>query len=138
MEYSITLVLNAPHDEVCRMYGDHAQMTKWETGLTRIESIPGSDKSVYLVFEQNNAVQRMKETILEWNMTDRHDAVYEMGPVWNRCVSTFVQDGKKTRWTMDVEFRNVEQFRLPPSAFEQKTLTGMMLFKNYVETLYAQ
>lgn len=134
MEYAITLVLNAPHESVCALYGDHAQMTKWEKGLTRIEAVPGSDKSAYLVFEQNGSVQRMKETVLEWKIPDRHDAVYEMGPVWNRCLSVFSPEGNKTKWTMHVEFRGVEAFLLPPSAFEQKTLAGMMLFKEYAES----
>jgi hypothetical protein len=77
----------------------------------------------------------MKETVLEWKIPDRHDAVYEMGPVWNRCLSVFVPEGKKTKWTMHVEFRGVESFSLPPSAFEQKTLAGMILFKEYAESL---
>lgn len=135
MEYTLSLTLDIAHDQACLLYGDHREMTKWEKGLTRIEAVPGSDTSAYLVFEQNGSTQRMKETILEWKVPDRHDAVYEMGPVWNRCLSTFVQDGKKTTWTMQVEFRNVESFGLPVSAFEAKTLAGMMLFKEYAESL---
>jgi hypothetical protein len=138
MEYTLILTLDVPFEEACLRYGDHREMLQWEKGLTRIETVPGSDTSVYLVFEQSNAVQRMKETILEWNAPERHDAVYEMGPVWNRCLSVFEQDGNKTKWTMHVEFRNVESFQLPISSFEQKTLMGMMSFKNYAEALYAR
>lgn len=135
MEYTLSLVLEIPHEGACELYGDHQTMPKWEKGLTRIEAVPGSDTSAILVFEQNGSVQRMKETVLEWKIPDRHDAVYEMGPVWNRCLSTFVADGKNTCWTMHVEFRNVEAFGLPQSVFESKTLAGMMRFKEYAESL---
>jgi hypothetical protein len=137
MQYSITLPIKREASSTLALYVDHNQMIQWEKGLKTIEWItrtPSLSGSVcHLIFGTPPSEQRMKETIVKIDWPNKAEMIYEMGPVWNRCVNHFIPNGNDTLWTMDVEFRGVEAFGIPQAAFEAKTRAGMELFQAFAD-----
>jgi len=135
MQYSITLPIKREASATLALYVDHDQMIQWEEGLKTIEWItrtPSLSGSVCrLIFGTPPNEQRMKETIVKIDWPNKAEMIYEMGPVWNRCVNHFIPHGNDTLWTMDVEFRGVEAFGISQAAFEAKTHAGMVLFQTF-------
>jgi hypothetical protein len=137
MQYSITIPIKREASATLALYVDHDQMIQWEAGLKTIEWItrtPSLSGSVcHLIFGTLPNEQRMKETIVKIDWPNMAEMIYEMGPVWNRCVNHFTPSGNDTLWTMDVEFRGVEAFGIPQAAFEAKTRAGMVLFQTFAD-----
>lgn len=132
MKYQCEIVIDANIELVSKSYFDHDILQKWDTGLIRVK--PGdSPNQYYLHYRWGEEEMRMKETFEEINLPNRVVVTYEVPGAWNRCVNQFFEENGKTRFVMDVEFIFDKDPNIPIEVFKEKTLTGMKLYKNYIE-----
>ena len=140
MKYKVDLTIDAPKDEVFKLYTTQNHFENWEIGLKRIESksldIFTKDAISYLIFDNHGQEMKMKMTIHDKIEPDYLDVVYEVTGAYNRCKNRFYDDHGKTLWTMDVEFVFDKDMGIPIDRFIEKTKAGMNIFKHYVIEQY--
>jgi hypothetical protein len=134
MKYLCEMIIDAPIDKVTNLFADHNHYQAWQPGLIKVEPIKGAKQAYRLVFSLGNQEMVMKETVEDNALPKTYTLIYQVPGVWNRCVNQFVQTKDQTLWTMETEFQFDKDNHLPQDQFESKTLRGMQLFKNFVES----
>jgi hypothetical protein len=136
MKYTCEITINKDIDDVVKTYIDYKQMHLWQPGLkdVRHQGKKHQKASVsYLIYEFDQKEMTMKKTIEEYKYPNLFIAIYQVPGVWNRCVNHFRQTKDGTHWTMETEFVFEDKADHSISTFKNKTLTGMELFKTYIE-----
>ncbi|MGE4572410.1 MAG: hypothetical protein AB7E09_06655 [Candidatus Izemoplasmatales bacterium] len=136
MKYTSRIMINKNIKEVFNTYIDYQQMPLWQESLKRIEHdgpIHKEETVSKLIFEFNNQEMIMTETIEKIKSPNIFTAIYQVPGAWNKCVNLFKEINGVTEWTMESEFIFDEENDIPISAFENKTLTAMKIFKDYIE-----
>jgi hypothetical protein len=136
MKYTCQIIINKPIDEVVKTYIDYDEMPLWQPGLKGIrhQGKKHQKSSIsYLTYEFDNQEMVMKETIEDYKYPNLLIAIYQVPGVWNRCVNHFLETKEGTHWTMESEFVFEDKANHSISTFKNKTLTGMEMFKTYIE-----
>ena len=135
MKYICEIIIDAPIKHVTSIFANHDHLKAWQPGLVNVEKVKGDKVNYRLIFKMGKQEMVMKETIEKLSLPNTYIAIYQMPGVWNRCVNQFEASGDQTLWTMESEFQFEKENHLPQDHFEQKTLSGMKLFKTYVESM---
>jgi hypothetical protein len=141
MQYTSEITINLPRQRVIELFNSTDNLYKLQQGLKSFEHVsgePGKDGAVSeLVYEMGSRKVEMTETIVKANFPDEYDATYEAKNVWNLTESTFIDEGKQTRWVMENEFKMGGLMglmsRLMPGQFKKQTLSDMNRFKEFAE-----
>lgn len=136
MTYQCEITIHKPIEEVFQCFTNYDEMPLWQVGLIKIEHDadihqPGAVSR--LIFDLHGKTMTMKETVEDYDTPKRYTAIYEVPGAWNKCVNRFEKSGNDTLWTMESTFKFETENNLPQSAFENKTLSAMQLFKRYIE-----
>lgn len=132
-KYTCEIELDGDLDKVLNIYFDRSRMMEWNESLINIEDI--SENKFNLNFDLGNSNMKMEVDLLEFNPPHYAKTVYKVPGVWNQCVDYFKKLDNKILWTMEVEFRFLEDPRVLIDVFIKKTYAGMLKFKNYFESL---
>ncbi len=136
MNYVCDITIHKPIEEVFRSFTNYDEMPLWQKGLSRIEHLgdihqKGSVSKLF--FDIEGQTMMMKESLEAYVFPSVFTAIYEVEGAWNKCINHFNAKGNDTQWTMESTFKFKQENNIPQSAFEQKTLTAMKLFKHYIE-----
>ncbi len=109
MKYSTEITINLPRDRVIELFDDPDNLSKWQPGLKSFEhlsgeaGLPGAKSK--LVYDMNGRRIEMIETIIRRNLPDEFSGTYEAKGVWNEVANYFYDEGGKTRWVTEHEFK---------------------------------
>ncbi len=143
MEYTITVDIDCPREEVVRLLDDTDNMPKWQPGLLRWEHLRGepgqAGAQMKLYYEMGNRKLEMIETILKRDLPETLNAAYEASGVTNIQHNRFEPiDDQRTRWISVNEFKFKGLMRVMGlfmrSAFPKQTRRIMESFKAFAES----
>lgn len=141
MRYVCEVTINKPREEVLELFDNPDNLYRWQRNLKKYEIIEGEPrqdgvKSRFTYDEKGKKVV-MVETIEKFNYPDQMIAIYEAKNMWNRCVNDLIDQGDKTVWRLDSEFRCKGLMRLiclfGQKAFINQTMNDMNNFKAFAE-----
>lgn len=141
MHYTQEVVINAPRDEVVRLFVDPEQFDQWQPDLVCYELVSGEQSQPGAVAElttkAGSRVTGMTETIESNNLPDEIVINYETHGVWNRNANTFIAETPDTtRWVSENEFKFTgarKALALLEGSFKKESQTVMDRFKAFVE-----
>jgi len=128
---------------VIKLFDNPDNMPKWQPGLQSFEPLSGDPgqpgAKSKLVYDMNGRRVEMVETISTRNLPDEFSGTYEAKGVNNWISNHFYdEDGDKTRWTMENEFKFSGVMMLMGlfmrSAIRKQTLEDMNRFKAFAES----
>jgi hypothetical protein len=142
MKYTCEITLNLPRDRVIELFDDPAHLPKWQKGLQYFEHVSGEPgkpgAKSKLGFDMNGRSLEMIETITVRNLPDEFSGTYETNGVKNWIGNRFYDEGDKTRWVTENEFKFSGVMAIMSlfisSAFRKQTLDHMNNFKRFAET----
>lgn len=141
MKYKTEVTIDLPRDRVVELFDSRENMYKWQEGLKSDEHLEGEPgqpgAKMKLVYDQNGRSMELTETITVRNLPEEFSAVYEAPNMWNLNKNFLYDEGDKTRWVTDTEFKasgfmKVFVFFLP-GMFKRQTLKTMNDFKAFAE-----
>jgi uncharacterized protein YndB with AHSA1/START domain len=141
MHYSQEVVINAPREQVVRLFTDPTQFTGWQPGLECYELVSGEQAQTGAVAElttrAGSRVTGMTETVESNKLPDELVAIYETHGVWNRNANTFIAETPETtRWISDNEFKFTgarKALSLLEGSFKKESQAVMDRFKAFAE-----
>jgi len=146
MKYSVIVEINAPLEDVLKLFDDPDNWPLWRDGFVSAETlcgIPGTEGSqTKLVNRLGGRDTEMTETVERKNLPDEMTCIYEapgfwLG-AWNRVTNRFRQiNPDKSEWQLESEFRCKGLLKmmstLMPNMFREATLKEMNNFKAFAE-----
>lgn len=142
MRYQLEIEITAPRERVLELFLDHNNLKKWQPELVSFERTQGDGRSVgsqsKQIHKMGNKEIEMIETITVYEYPDRFSATYETDGVWNLVETWFYDEGTKTKWVVESEFKcsgimmKLMLF-LMPGMFKKQTFMFMERFKTFVE-----
>ncbi len=141
MKYKTEVTIDLPRERMLELFDNRENMYKWQEGLKADEHLEGEPgqpgAKMKLVYDQNGRSMELTETIKVRNLPEEFSAVYEAPNMWNLNKNFFYDEGDKTRWVTDTEFKasgfmKVFVFLLP-GMFKRQTLKTMNDFKSFAE-----
>lgn len=142
MQYTNTITIHKPIDEVVRKFTDEDALKHWQPGLQKMEHISGEKGkagSVYrLYFQLGKREVIMTETILTMNLPEKFEATYEAKGVWNKEQASFEKVGDDTTiYHGNSKFKFSGFMKIVgwifPGAFKKQSLKYLENFKAFVE-----
>ena len=143
MKYATEVTIDLPRDQVIPLFDSSDNMGKWQDGFISMEHVsgePGQPGAVSaLKYEMRGREVDMKETVESNNLPDEMTFIFEVDNVWNRHENLFYDEGSKTRWVTNTEFRCTGLMMramtfLMPGMFKRETLKQMNAFKAFAES----
>jgi hypothetical protein len=142
MQYTETIRIGLQRDRVAALFGDPANLPRWQKGLlsfTHAEGPPGHPGATsHIVYQMGRRRIEMTETILVSDLPEHFAATYETRGVWNRVDNRFraLPDGT-TEWELESDFRCTGVLwlmaLLMPGMFRKQTAGMMADFKRFAE-----
>jgi hypothetical protein len=144
MKYTVSIDIHLPRDRVIALFDDRANYKRWMPGLKtleRVSGVPGEVGAVTrLTFVWGRREMTMTETVLQRQLPDRVDLVYESPGSRNPSTHRFIALGPElTRYEQDSAFETDKlMFKLMqlvmPGWFRKHTLMYMTAFKEFAES----
>ena len=144
MKYTCSIDIELPRDRVVALFDDRANYKRWMPGLKsleRVSGVPGEVGAVTrLTFVWGRREMTMTETVLQRQLPDRVDLVYESPGSRNPSTHRFIALGPElTRYEQDSAFETDKlMFKLMqlvmPGWFRKHTLMYMTAFKEFAES----
>lgn len=142
MKYTSEITINLPRDRVIELFDNPDNMPKWQPGLQSFEHLSGvagqSGATSRLKYKMDKREIEMIETITSRNLPDEFSGTYEANGVRNNVVNRFYNEGDKTRWVAEHEFKFSGFMNLMgwimPGAFKKQTRQIMEQFKEFAES----
>ncbi len=142
MKYKTEVMIDLPRDQVVAIFDDPDSLPKWQEGFVSMEHQSGEYGKAGMVsllkYDNNGRKMELTETIESRNLPEAFIAIYETKGVWNRHENYFFDEGDKTRYVTDTEFKCTGFMRLftffLPGMFKKETLKQMNAFKTFAET----
>lgn len=143
MKYNIDLIIGKPRSEVWLAFNDPEKRKAWQTSLTTIELIrgtqgqPGAESK--LTFEENGREFSLVERILSRQEAESMVQSYENQFSVNTVKHSFLEQGQdQTQWITETEykFKTLLMKIIGPlykKNFAARTDRDMRLFKEMVE-----
>ena len=142
MKYSKEIIIDLPREEVVKLFDSEENMYKWMEGLQSTEQLEGTPGQVgakmKLSFKMGKREIDMVETITHRNLPEEFLGTYEAKGMWNEVRNHFKDEGDKTRWVLETEFKPDSfmlklMMTLAPGMFKKQTYKNMQAFKRFVE-----
>lgn len=141
MKYTCEIVIERPRATVVALFDNPDNMKHWQPGLQSFEPLSGTPGQPgarsRLKYLMGKRPIEMIETITERNLPDTFSGTYETKGVWNSVANVFRDEGSRTRWLCESEFKFSGFMwlisKLMPGAFKKETQKMMNQFKAYVE-----
>jgi len=141
MKYKVEVIINIPRYKMLELFQDMEFMKEWQEGfesLTHLEGTPGEVGAISLLkYNSKGKTSEIKETVLQKDLPNTFNFLYEANGVENIANNTFVDLGDKTKWVGEHEF-NFSGFmkimsKLLKGAFIKQTTKDMNSFKTHAE-----
>jgi hypothetical protein len=138
-QYIEQLNIKSNRDAIINHYLDKELRKQWQKNL--IDVIPvGFDeleigRTYALHYQQHGHHMEMKETILDLDLPNFFDVLYEVTGVKNRCKNQLIEKNGYVLWIMEVEFEFENEVFHPINQFKSKTRESMETLKHYLENL---
>lgn len=141
MKYTCELTIDLPRDEVIALFDDADNLPKWQPGLQSFEHLSGEPgrpgAKSRLLYDQGGRRIEMTETILRRDLPDLFSGTYETRGVHNEIVNHFHDEGDRTRWVLESDFRfsgfMLLMLLFMRGAFRKQTEKTMQRFKDFAE-----
>jgi hypothetical protein len=143
MKYIRAIEMNAPRDQVAKLFGDPANRLKWMDGIEdfeQMEGTPGETGSkAKMVFKVGNMHMTMIGTVTANNLPDSLRESIDASNVLTTAVSKFeAVSPQVTKYVSEQDFNFKGLFNkvvgfLLQREFKQQTLRHMQGFKRFVE-----
>lgn len=142
MKYSNEVLINLPVKRVVELFDNPVNMKKWMPGLVSFEHLEGKPgypgAKSKLIYKMGNRNIEMIETIEVRNLPKEFTGTYEANGVWNRVRNTFIDEGNKTKYVSESEFKLKGFMKLMgwfmPGAFKKQSQNFLELFKKFAES----
>ncbi|MEM6738147.1 MAG: SRPBCC family protein [Bacteroidota bacterium] len=142
MKYTCEVLINKPRVEAIELFDNPDNMKYWQKGLVKFEHIygepgkPGAESR--LIYKMGKRTIEMIETINFNNLPEAIHSNYVTRGVTNMQKNHFKEEGEKTRWISDAEFKfkgfmKIMSFFMGKSMFKKQTLSYMEDFKAFAE-----
>lgn len=141
MKYKVEVTIDIPRDKMLILFEDMEFMKKWQNGFESLAHIEGNlgevgGKSV-LKYNSKGKTSEIVETILQKDLPNTFNFLYEAKGVENIANNTFVDLGKETKWIVEHEFKFTGFMKLMSKlfkgAFIAQTTKDMNSFKYHAE-----
>ena len=141
MKYTCEVVIDLPREKIIPLFDNADNLLKWQSGLKSFEHLSGEPGQVgaksRLIFDEGGRKVEMIETITVRNLPDEFSGTYQAKGVDNWVSNRFIDEGEKTRWLSESEFKfsGVMRFLavLMGGSFRKQTLDFMNSFKKFAE-----
>ena len=133
MDYTCEVMINARLEEVLNALLDHETMLKWQKELSRVVPVEQEENSYLLFYKVGNEELAMKETIKEENLPESITYRYEVPGAFKEDYNYFIEQEDKTLWVVNVALHFDQPNLIPKDAFNQKTVSDMLRFKEFIE-----
>jgi hypothetical protein len=142
MKYTCEIVIDKPREEVIKLFDNPDNMKYWQKGLVSFEHItgePGKPGAESLLrYKMGKREIEMIETITYRSLPDEFHGNYVARGVTNIQKNYFKDEGDKTRWISEAEFKfsgfmKIMAFLMGKKAFQKQTQTYMEDFKAFAE-----
>lgn len=146
MKYNCEIRIDVPRHKVIEFFDSFENMKHWQEGLVSYEHLEGQaghpGAKTRLKYKMGKRELEMVETITVRNLPDEFSGTYEAKGVWNEVKNYFLEDGDKTHWKTDNEFRFLNVTMkimgwLMPGAFKKQSMKYLEDFKRFAEEKYA-
>ncbi|HAD98216.1 MAG TPA: SRPBCC family protein [Cryomorphaceae bacterium] len=143
MQYTLTIEINGPREEVVQLFCNPENRKEWQPGLQSYEPVSGDTGKegaiTRLSYQMGKRHMEMVETITTRNLPDEFHGTYEAHGTLNIQKNYFTElENNRTLWTSECEFR-FSSFSmklmglLMPGAFKKQSYRYMVLFKQFAE-----
>ena len=109
MKYKVEVIIDRPREEMLVLFQDVTFMKKWQPGFQSLEVLEGEPGEVgsksRLTYLSKGKPSEIIETIVEKDLPDRFDFLYEAKGVKNWAKNRFVDQGDRVLWIAEHEFR---------------------------------
>jgi hypothetical protein len=132
-----------PRGIAVELFANVDNIGEWQPGLLAREQLDGAPGRAGAKARLRHRAGRDREvvvveTIVEYALPDTLVATYDMPGLHTRIANRFEELGpRRTRWTMDVEFRSAGLMKLVewliPKYFTYPMLQSMRRFKTFAE-----
>jgi len=141
MKYKVDVIINIPRDKMLVLFEDMEFMKEWQDGFVSLTHLEGNKGEVggksLLKYNSRGKTSEIVETILEKDLPNTFNFLYEAKGVENISKNTFVDLGDKTRWEAEHEFMFTGimkiMSKLFKGAFVSQTTKDMNSFKLHAE-----
>jgi hypothetical protein len=142
MKYQTEIIIHKSRQIVVELFKNINKQKEWQKNLKEIKTMNGDKRQTgdvnHLIFDNNNKVIEMKETVLENNLPFSFKVLYEANGIVNIIENKFTEVNiETTKWQSDVEFKFKGFMKiatiLMKSAFKSQTNNVMSNFKEFVE-----
>lgn len=142
MKYSMDITIDVPRERVVALFDDPANLPKWQPTLMSFEPLEGTPgqpgAKSRLKYDMNGRKVEMIETVTRRALPDEFAGTYEANGVWNSVDNRFTDEGSRTHWVMETEFK-LSGFMaliglLMPGSFKNETRAMMERFKAFAES----
>lgn len=140
MKYKVEVIIDRPREEMLVLFQDVTFMKKWQQGFQSLEVLEGEPGEVgsksRLTYLSKGKPSEIIETIVEKDLPDRFDFLYEAKGVKNWAKNRFVDQGDRVLWIAEHEFRFsgvMKAMGLMKGMFVNQTMKDMNTFKSFAE-----
>jgi len=142
MKYTCEVLIDKPKDEVVKLFDNADNMKYWQKGLVSFEHISGEPgkqgAESKLVYEMGKRKLEMIETITFNGLPDEIHSNYQTNGVVNFQKNYFKEEGDKTRWVSEAEFKfkgimSLMSIFMGKGSFKKQTQIYMDDFKAFAE-----
>ena len=142
MHYICEISIDKPRDEVIKQFDNPDNMKYWQKGLKSFEHLSGeagkNGAESLLRYKMGKRELEMIETITFNGFPEEFHSNYQTKGVTNFQKNYFKEEGTKTKWISENEFRfsgfmKLMSFFMGKPAFRKQTMSYMEDFKSFAE-----
>jgi len=142
MKYKAEIDIHVPRDRLVGLFEDPDNLSSYHPGLLRFELLSGEigqeGAVIHRVYAEDTKEVDMLETIIRQDSPTTFVRTYETNGVWKELTHRFVENGDRTRWQVDVDFR-CSGWKwlvgiLAPGTYKKETEEYMARFKQFAES----
>ena len=138
LHFTQEIEINAPLQDVIRLFADRDHLAKWQPGLISSEQLESSPPKYKHLFQFGRRKMNMTETITRHELPKHFDGYYEMKGVKNIVQNSFEKkDEQHTKWTCTntFHFKGLMNLIAPfmKDNFRHQSWIIMKNFKGYCE-----
>ena len=142
MKYTCEVLIDKPRNEVVNLFDNADNLKYWQKGLKKFEHLsgepgkPGAESK--LIYDMDKRTVEMIETITYNNLPEEMHSNYLAKGVLNVQKNHFKEEGEKTRWISEAEFRfkgfmKLLAFFMGKGTFQKQTQSFLEDFKAFAE-----
>ncbi|WP_420317732.1 SRPBCC family protein [Ekhidna sp.] len=142
MKYACEIVIDKPRDEVIKFFDNPDNMKYWQKGFVSFDHIsgepgkPGAESIIKYDFGKRK--MELIETITFRQLPDEFHANFTTKGAVNIQKNYFKDEGDKTRWISEAEFKfsgfmKLMAFFMGIKPFKKQTMIFMEDFKSFAE-----